>query len=96
MLTVEKLRTYAEFHGDLDGWVRATAGRDRSGMTDADWYLIDELLLGLTAVHAGPASPELVLDVESKVLASTEDSAARAALRALVGRAAPARRTPRG
>jgi hypothetical protein len=88
VLTVEKLRIFAKFEGDLDGWVRAATGEDKSCMTDADWYLIDALLTGLTAVAAGLASPAFARHVESKVRASTIDEATRVALRALVARRA--------
>ena len=86
MITVEKLRTYAEFNGDVDGWVRASLGQGGSFMTDADWYLIDELLMGLAIVATGLASPSFSRDIEEKVLASTADDATRAALRALAAR----------
>jgi len=84
MITLEKLRTYQEYGGDIDGWARASKGKVRSFMTDADWYLIDELLMGLTTVGTGLASPSFVREIEAKLLASTGDEATRAALRALV------------
>ena len=86
MLTVEKVRTYEQFDGDIDGWVRAFQGKGKSCMTDADLYLINELLMGLAAVAAGLASPSFSRQVENKVLASTADEATRVALRALVAR----------
>jgi len=84
MITLEKLSTYQEFNGDIDGWARASKGKVKSFMTDADWYLIDELLMGLTTAGTGFASPSFVHDIETKLLASTVDEATRAALRALV------------
>jgi hypothetical protein len=86
MITLEKLRTYQEFNGDIDEWARAPKGKVKSLMTDADWYLIDELLMGLTTVGTGLASPSFVRELETKLLASTSDEATRASLRALVVR----------
>lgn len=84
MITLEKLRTYQEFNGDIDGWARTSQGRVKSSMTDADWYLIDELLMGLTTIGTGTASPSFVREVEARLLTSTVDETTRAALRALV------------
>lgn len=84
MINLEKLRTYQEFNGDIDGWARASKGKVKSSLTDADWYLIDELLMGLTTIGTGLASPSFVREIETKLLASTVDEATRAALRALV------------
>jgi hypothetical protein len=86
MITLEMLRTYEAFNGDIDGWVRASTGKGRSFMADADWYLIDALLMGRATVEAGLASPSFWHEIEARVLASTADDATRAALRALVAR----------
>ena len=86
MINLEKLRTYQEFNGDIDGWARASKGKVNSSLTDADWYLIDELLMGLTTIGTGLASPSFVHEIETKLLASTVDDTTRAALRALVVR----------
>lgn len=34
MLTVEKLKIYEQFDGDIDGWARASRGQASPGMTD--------------------------------------------------------------
>ncbi len=86
MLTVEKLKIYEKFGGDIDGWARMSRGRDPSGMTDADWYLIDELLTGLAVAAAGSASSSFSQHVEARMHASTADGAARDALRAIATR----------
>ncbi len=85
MLTVEKLKIYEKFGGDIDGWARMSRGRDPSGMTDADSYLIDELLMGLAAA-AGSASSSFSQHVEARMHASTADGAARDTLRAIATR----------
>jgi len=89
MITLEKLGTYQEFNGDIDGWTRASKGRVKSLMTDADWYLIDELLMGLATMGTGLAAPSFAHDIEAKLHASTADEATRAALRALVVQRGP-------
>lgn len=83
MITLEKLRTYQEFNGDIDGWARASKDKTKSLMTDTDWYLIDELLMGLTTIETGIASASFVIDIKSKILASTLDEPTRVALHTL-------------
>ena len=75
MLTVDKLRIYEQFDGDIDGWARASRGQATTGMTDEDWYLIDELLMGLATVKTGVASPSYAQQLEQRLLASTSDQA---------------------
>jgi len=89
MLTVDKLKIYEQFDGDIDGWARASRGQASTGMTDEDWYLIDELLLGLAAVIADAAAPSYAQLVEQRVLENTDDQAARNRLHALAARRGP-------
>jgi hypothetical protein len=86
MLTVDKLRIYEQFDGDIDGWARASRGQATTCMTDEDWYLIDELLMGLATVKTGAASPSYAQQVEQRLLASTSDQATRSILHALATR----------
>ena len=84
MLTLAKLKVYQRFSGDIDGWPRATKGKDSSGMTDSDWNLIDELRQSLFLVSSGQATPEFGRAAEHRLLASTADEQTRQALRKLV------------
>ena len=73
MLTIAKLTTYAKFSGDIDSWARAADSDDDAGITDADWYLIDELLTNLATVASGRASAAFAADVERRLRACTAD-----------------------
>ncbi|MDO9198489.1 hypothetical protein [Rhodoferax sp.] len=86
MLTVDKLRIYEQFDGDIDAWARASRGQATTGMTDEHWYLIDELLMGLATVKTGVASPSYAQQLEQRLLASTSDQATRGILHALATR----------
>lgn len=83
MLTVEKLAVYDKFGGDIDGWARAASAEDRAALSDADWQLIDELLLGLAVAADGLASAAFSREIERRAAAATADEAAHAALLAL-------------
>ncbi|MDO9166157.1 MAG: hypothetical protein Q7U13_08630 [Rhodoferax sp.] len=86
MLTVDKLRIYEQFDGDIDGWARAFRDQATPGMTDEDWFLIDELLMGLVTVRTGVASSSYAQQVEQRLLASTNDQATRSILHELATR----------
>jgi len=83
MLTLEKLKVYRQFDGDIDGWARWSE-HDSSGMTDDDWWLIDELRQVLHLVASGQATPELQRSVEQRLLSVTADEPTRQMLRNLV------------
>lgn len=83
MITLEKLRIYQEFGGDIDGWARTRPAARRCGMSDGDWYAISELLQDLGLVLGGAASPAFAARVEERLQELAADDAARAALRRL-------------
>jgi hypothetical protein len=83
VLTLDKLKTYHRFHGDIDGFVRSRDD-EQSGITDEDWQLIDELRQALFVVKSGQASPEFAASVEQRLLSVTADEATRTAVRELV------------
>ena len=82
MLTLQKLKIYRQFGGDIDGWAR-WSDHDTSGMTDNDWSLIDELRQGLLLVASGRAAPEFQRSVEQRLLSVTPDEPTREMLRIL-------------
>jgi hypothetical protein len=67
MITLEKLRLYEKYGGDMDHLSLS----ERESIIDHDWSLIDEILQGLLIVQAGLANSEF----EAKVRARTIDAA---------------------
>ena len=83
MLTIDKLQMYRRFDGDIDGYSRSRVD-DRSGITDEDWRLIDELRQALSIISSGRAAPEFAASVEQRLSSVAVDDQTRQALRALV------------
>jgi hypothetical protein len=83
MLTVAKLGIYRQYGGDIDGWARLARDALRAGIDDADWALIDDLLLGLDLVARGEASASYAQALEHRIVEDCADADTRAALRAL-------------
>jgi len=77
MLTLEKLRVYESFNGDIDGWARTARPGNPADMTDEDWFLIDELRQALYQVAAGLASAHCQSQLEQRLLEATDGEAVR-------------------
>jgi hypothetical protein len=82
MLTVDKVAIYRRFKGDSDGFYRS-GGTDGAGIDHDDWLLIDDLRVGLHAVHRGLASADFAQSVEQRLLTITADERTRQLLREL-------------
>jgi len=83
MLTLDKVKMYRRFDGDIDGFARSSVD-DSSGITDEDWHVIDELRQALFLVQSGQATPEFAASVEQRLSSVAADDATQRALRALV------------
>ena len=82
MLTLAKIQTYQRFRGDIDGFARA-GGRDSSGITDEDWWLIGRLEQAIYLVASRQAADSFRVQTEQELHAVTADEQTREALRSL-------------
>jgi hypothetical protein len=69
----KEINVPAQFDGDIDGWARTANTDNATGLTDADGYLIDELLTNLATVVSGRASLAFEVDVARRLQACTAD-----------------------
>ena len=67
MLTLEHLKIFQKFGGDIDGWIRQRSEHDKAIMTDNDWRLISEFYENLELIKKGLASEDFKLKVISKI-----------------------------
>lgn len=81
MLTIEKIKTYKKFSGDIDGYSRGCGSS--CGITHDDWRLIDELLGALYIIDTGKASPQFFEATQEKLLKQVADEQTREELRKL-------------
>ncbi|MCB0740985.1 MAG: hypothetical protein R2796_07650 [Chitinophagaceae bacterium] len=56
MITEDKIKVYKRYDGDIDGWARSGSKKEKSIMSDEDWYVIDGLIQDLSMVKKGLAS----------------------------------------
>ncbi len=83
MLTLEKLKVYQRFGGDIDGWAQVSRRGDASGITDDDWSLIDQLQQGLHLLASGRAVPQFERWADERLVSVTADEPTRELLRTL-------------
>lgn len=58
MVTENKIKVYKRYDGDIDVWARSGSKKEKSIMTDEDWYVIDGLIQDLSMVEKGLASSD--------------------------------------
>lgn len=46
-ITLERLKVYQKFSGDIDGWARMGSSEEKENMSDEDWYIIDGLIMDI-------------------------------------------------
>jgi len=51
MLTLEKVKLYKSYSGDIDGWSRMGTKNAITGMTSEDWYLIEGFIQDLKLIN---------------------------------------------
>jgi len=84
MITLDKLKIYKYYGGDIDGWARLKQSNQK--ITDEDWHLIDSLLEDLLLVEKGVTSNQYAIDVNKKLLDYLDDDSSISYLKSLVGK----------
>jgi hypothetical protein len=56
MITIEKIRIYNYFNGDIDGWARAGTKEQKAIIQDKDWFLIEGFVQDIRLGKKGLAS----------------------------------------
>lgn len=72
MLTIEKVKLYNRWRGDIDSWARSGSRKSKSGMEDDDWYLIDRFIGDLTLIKNGHAAESYTKDLNDRLLESCD------------------------
>lgn len=67
MVTIEKLKIYIRYRGDVDMWTRIGSSKERSVMNTNDWYMIDDLIQDLGLVKKQVASNEFVIALRKRL-----------------------------
>lgn len=76
MITKDKIKVYKRYNGDIDSWARSGSKKEKSIVTDEDWYVIDGLIQDLSLVRKGLASSDFTenLNVKLKEMCDSEST----------------------
>lgn len=67
MITIDKVRIYQRFNGNIDGWARVGTKEEKSIMSDNDWFLIEGFITDIKLVKTGFASDTFVNTMNEKL-----------------------------
>lgn len=67
MITIDKIKIYKRFNGDVDGWARIGTAEEKSIMSDEDWFLIDGFIQDLILVKKHLVSDEFIKKINERL-----------------------------
>lgn len=67
MITIDKIKIYKRFNGDVDGWARIGTTEEKSIMSDGDWFLIDGFIQDLSLVKKSLASDGFMKSITQRL-----------------------------
>jgi len=73
MITKDKLKVYKRYKGEIDRWVRSGSKKEKSIMTDNDWYLIDGFNQDLFLLERGLISSDFKNELTTRLKESCEN-----------------------
>jgi hypothetical protein len=56
MITIDKIKVYNRFNGDVDGWARIGTKEEKSVINDVDWFQIEEFIQEIQLIKKRLAS----------------------------------------
>jgi len=68
MITLEKIKIYNNFKGDIDKWIRIGSKIEKVQMEDEDWYVIDGLIQDIKLVKKNLTSNEFAEKLEIRII----------------------------
>lgn len=83
MLTIDKVKTYDKFGGDIDGWARISR-KAANRITSEEWAQLDRLMQKLTICKRGLGSEEFCKETNLELDLISADATVREAILSLV------------
>lgn len=76
MITIEKIKIYGRYYGDIDGWIRIGTDLEKSIINDIDWSLIEEFIQEIHLVKNGLAAKSFSSALDEKLIKTCYDERA--------------------
>ncbi len=86
MITVEKLKIYKKYSGNIEGWDRFGKKKDKSFLEYEEWELIDELIQNLELVEKGLVSDSFKAQTLNKLNDACDCEKTKQELISLIGK----------
>lgn len=86
MITEEKLNVYSHFRGDIDGWARVGTQSQKEKISDADWFLIEELVQDIFLIQKNLVSKEFAQKIEAKLEKECESASVISAIKKIANK----------
>jgi hypothetical protein len=67
VITIDKIKIYQRFNGDIDGWARVGTKEEKSIMNDNDWFLIEGFIQDINLVKKGLASNTFLKSINERL-----------------------------
>lgn len=67
MITIDKVKIYKRFNGDVDGWARIGTKEEKSVMNNDDWFLIEGFIQDLHLVKKRLASNTFMTSINERL-----------------------------
>lgn len=84
MITIDKIKIYKRFNGDIDGWARIGTNEEKSIMNDNDWFLIEGFIQDISLVKKGLASDTFMNSIRERLKENCDSEEAIQAIEELV------------
>lgn len=86
MITLNKLRVYKKYSGNIESWDRFGKSKDRELLSYEEWQLIDVLLQKLDLVQKGLASENYNSQTIDKLVEVCDTEDTQSELKLLIGK----------
>lgn len=60
MITINKIKIYQRYNGDVHGWARVGSKEEKSIMNDEDWFLIEGFIQNINLIKKGLVSDTFI------------------------------------
>ena len=86
MITLEKLKIYNKYSGNIESWDRFGKKKDKGFLEYEEWELIDELVQNIELVEKGLVSENFKFQTLNMLNDACDNEKTKEALKALIGK----------
>ena len=84
MITIDKIKIYKRFNGDVDGWARVGTKEEKSIISHIDWFLIEGFIQDINLVKKCLASDAFMNSINERLKENCDSEETIQALKEMV------------